>query len=511
MNTIQVVAAVVDSTQLTLYKTDGNTVVIPQGDKRLAEILKTITPILVHPGAVAEVDLSHNLDNVYKDYEESSNGVIRFFRVAKSKLSRLFGRKVEAEAAEAVSENTVLGTVPRPGASIPVLIPDWEKERAARMQEAVNEIIANATPATSPNFHDQNLTDVTAEEGDTLVAVVNEREIVPHVQSLRQQVARASSLKDFKGFGNFMKRVAAVATKRGHSAEDLMRFMERGDLPIADDGSIVIYKVLNTSSRGKGEYVDRHTKRVTQKVGSYVCMDESLVDPNRRNECSNGLHVARRAYISSFSGDVCVLAKVAPEDVIAVPDYDANKMRVCGYHILFELPQNAFERLKKNQPFTENNKDAQLMLGRALSGDHVGRLEMVKIHGHNGKDVKITPLVVNKSEAKAKAQTPAQKAAEPPKQVKPAEALPEPEAETKAPAVDPKQVANAVKAEKAQHENQMDKAKRLYDVVLKAKSKADKAAAARELLDFKKSSKKGWLALNLDPNTGEQLNELLKK
>ncbi|MEL2330844.1 hypothetical protein, partial [Klebsiella pneumoniae] len=86
--------------------------------------------------------------------------------------------------------------------------------------------------------------------------------------------------------------------------------------PIADDGCIVIYKLLlkdGPSDHKEFSYRDIHSQKVPQSVGTLVCMNESLVDPDRRNECSNGLHVARRQYLGNFSGNVCVLAKVAPE------------------------------------------------------------------------------------------------------------------------------------------------------------------------------------------------------
>ena len=97
--------------------------------------------------------------------------------------------------------------------------------------------------------------------------------------------------------------------------------------------------------------------------------------------------MARRAYVGGFAGDVCVIAKVNPEDVIAVPEYDANKMRVCGYHILFELSEMDFRKLKSNQPITDT-QEGRILLGRALSGDHPEPIEDVRIGGHKGTNVK---------------------------------------------------------------------------------------------------------------------------
>jgi hypothetical protein len=303
--------------------------------------------------------------------------------------------------------------------------------------------------------------------------------------------------------------------KRKHSVEDLLKFMERGDLPIADDGSVIIYKVLKRQGdRTDGKYVDCHSGKVAQWTGAYVCMDENLVDPNRRNECSNGLHVARRGYISGFSGfsgDVCVLAKLAPEDVIAVPEYDANKMRVCGYHILMELSDTQYELLRKNRPITEDPEGKKL-LANALAGNHIHRTHEVRITGQMGAGVKVTPLEKPKTMADVPAtlisdaaeatkhfsedelekytEEQKQKKAEP--VIKPVEALsnPEKKKETK---VDVKAISLNV-AQLSRKEN----AAALFKIWRNTGS----TEALDELRELKKASKVSWDKLGVqDPAT----------
>jgi hypothetical protein len=251
-----------------------------------------------------------------------------------------------------------------------------------RNRDAIQEILSNAVPSSDPKFSEQ-LSDTGQDH--TVVAVVKDQ-IIPDVDKMQGHITRAGKT-DPKGMNTFMVRLSEVVKDRAHSVQDLMRFMERGDLPIADDGTIVIYKVLKKKN---GRYVDCHTGRVSQFIGSYVHMDPKLVDKNRGTECSNGLHVARRGYLGNFNGDVCVIAKVQPEDVITVPSYDPNKMRVCGYHILFELDDASYQKLRSNRPFTDNEK-AQILLGRAISGDHPPPRENVTITEHYGGGVVITP------------------------------------------------------------------------------------------------------------------------
>lgn len=508
---IRVIAAIVDTKQLTLYQENGETIAIPQGDPRLATIVREITPVLaVGGGSVAIVDIGGApSNNPYRDYEEQGTG-IRFFKVAKATLSRLFSRAAEAISGQPAEPERVL---PQSIGAVPLPVPVSDKTQ--QLLSAADEIIANAIPASAPEFND----DDTGDNGnDTIVAVVG-NEVVGSIEKIRPQLKHAADEKSPNGMANFMRRVASVAAKRRHSAEDLLRFLERGDLPIADDGSIVIYKVL--ARKGEG-YVDCHTKKVAQKVGSYVCMDESLVDHDRSNECSNGLHVARRGYIRNFGGDVCVLAKVAPEDVIAVPNYDANKMRVCGYHILFELSEKAFANLRQNKPFTDN-EDAKLLLGRALAGDHEAPIEEVRLTKQYGEGLVITDLRKPKEQVKeAKVLT----------HVKPATAIiTDPVAEPAAPSVNPKEVvaqvqrvrakakpqkkAQTKKAQRPQAkghtEGRQEKAARLHDGMMKATSADKKKEMAHALMAHKKKVKLGWEVLGLPKDTGSKIQGILNK
>lgn len=375
---IRVIAAIVDSKELTLYKEDGSTHVIPQGDPRIKDIVKAVTPMIVL-GQVAEVDLTAT--NNYKEFEEKSGGFVKFFRVAKKFVKHIFNPDED----ENIVEPTVLGSIP----VTPNPVQVEKQANIAKINHAVDEIIANAEPVSTKGFDHTKTTD-----DETIISVVatdnGVATIIPGMENLEKQFAYASKMGSTQGVTNFLKRIAAVIDKRGHSIDDLLRFMEKGDLPIADDGSIIAYKVLASKN---DVYVDCHTRNVPQRVGSYVCMDPSLVDPNRRNECSNGLHIARRGYLGSFSGDAIVLCKIAPEDVIAVPQYDPNKVRVCGYHILFEIPKSEHKALRNDQSMT-GNTEAKRMLGMAIKGDHIEKIEEVRITEQKGGGIKITPFNV---------------------------------------------------------------------------------------------------------------------
>ena len=239
-------------------------------------------------------------------------------------------------------------------------------------------------------FGKRNSATLGVSTGETLVAVVGGVEI-EGMELLESHMMDAAYGKSYPGYEAFMKRLAKVIHKRKHSIDELLVFMEKGDLPIADDGCIVAYKILKTESVEEGfPWVDPHSGRVPQRVGSFVTMAEELVDDNRRQACSTGLHIARRDYIRGFMhwGGTITIVKVAPEDVIAVPLREAAKMRACGYLICAELTPGAIAALRENKPLTEDSEAARL-LTQVLRGHHTKRTETVIIGSAYGGDITI--------------------------------------------------------------------------------------------------------------------------
>lgn len=397
MEKIRVVAAVVDTRQLTMYLEDGSKHIIKQGDPRLKKIVDVVLPV-ISAGGIAEVDISS--ENDFRVFEEKSSGIVKFFKIAKSKIAEIFNPKEEAPAitVDVHIESPVPPPVVEPEKE-PVIITQTAEEQSdqkgpgffapraepkiEKLKSAVDQIIENAVPVTDPRFHEDD-------KSKTVVAVVN-GQVVAGVEQIQPQIRRAGNTENVKGIENFMKRIAPIIEKRRHSIDDLLKFMKHGDLPIADDGSILIYKLLNVKDKTKGTMVDIHSGNVIQRLGSYVVMDESMVDPDRRNDCSNGLHVATRGYLGAFGGNIMVLAKVAPEDVIAVPEYSHTKMRVCAYHIIDIVSEDSFRKLKNNIPMTDDDA-AKLQLAKAIAGQHIGKIEEVRITQQKGGGLQIKPL-----------------------------------------------------------------------------------------------------------------------
>lgn len=504
MTLLRVRAAIVDVKQLTLYLEDGTKHTIPQGDPALQDIVDAVIP-LVTKGAIAEINTADYVKNAYADYAEKSGGVVKMYRIAKKFVSDIFKSKAEKEAdAAKQSASLKLGSG---GISIEAMATanaaveptgntggiTEEKAKAA-----VSDIMSKAEPIKKGDT-------VETKEEETVIAVVDGK-VIPGMEKLKGQFEHFAK-SNSKGLENFLKRIATVIDDRGHSVEDLLRFMEKGDLPLADDGSIIAYKILrNDRSRGKGYYLDCHSGKVSQRVGSYVVVDLSLVDTNRRNECSNGLHIARRGYLGNFYGDICVLTKLAPEDVVTVPHGDPNKVRVMGYHILGELSNDDFRKLKANQHMTDGTEAAKLLTA-AMRGDHIGKVEEVRITEQRGGGLKIKALMegFERSETKAKSsnETKAKTAAT---AAEDAVALDSKKAVNKA---DVKAISSTVAAKKATASSSSSKKDKVIALIADLKSAKDEKSATpifNEINRLKKEAKTGWEKLGTTQIEIDSLN-----
>lgn len=87
------------------------------------------------------------------------------------------------------------------------------------------------------------------------------------------------------------------------------------------------------SEESETVYTDMHTHSMQIKLGVPVQQERKECDADFRRDCSNGLHVGATKYVENFAGrdGVILVCLVNPANVVAVPDYDHSKMRVCEY------------------------------------------------------------------------------------------------------------------------------------------------------------------------------------
>lgn len=493
MAVIRILAIVVGEDNTTFYKEDGSTIILPSNDPRIPGIVEVATPFIT-AGKPADVSFESITTTHYKNFEEKTGGIVKLFRVAKKWVKHLFedeqDRQEAAEAAAKLEAQTI-GTVPvvtNGQPAVPVEEPAPAPvapvtEKSEKLTNAASEILSKAQ-----SVNDETFTDDETKEDETIIAVVEQENgealYIPGMEHLKDHFAAALKLGSTQGVENFLRRISTVIDKRGHSIGDLLKFMSRNDMPIADDGCLVAFKTLNRRGNHADVYQDIHSGNVIQRVGSKVFMAESLVDHDRRRDCSNGLHVARRAYVGGFRGSsgVMVLIKVAPEDAIAVPQYDANKMRVCGYHIVGDVPKDDHQKVFSNQPIPKDSATAKL-LGAVLRGQHIGIIETVEIGGSRGGNLKITPV-----EREGEANRQKKVAVEQAKKAEPVASIDDDKDGVGVAKVDVKAVAEKVtEAKTGAVQSKAQEARALFV-----------AGKYPELIAFKKAAKKGWHALGFN-------------
>lgn len=472
---LRIIAAVVDTHRLTLYRDNGETIIIPQGDPRIRRLVEKVVPA-IEQNKFCELSVDEiSNTNHYNQTERELKGFVKFFRTAKATLEELLAKfgHLDQEDDNVVAP-VAAGQLPNQEAE--------QQAPATKAQSAVAEIMANAKPTSSPEFH-QPMT-----ETDTVVAVLDNGKMIPGIEMIDVQLqAVAAKLGNAVGVQRFFERVSSVP--RNHSVQDLLTFMQKGELPIADDGSVLVYKRLQSTST-PGVFVDCHSKNVTQRVGSHVFMDEKLVDANRRTECSNGLHVARRDYLRSFSGDVTVLAKLAPEDVIAVPHADARKLRAKGYHIIAQLSDEDARLVNSDHPMTDT-----VLLGNAVAGNHIGVIETVEITQGFGGGLIITPVT----------EKPAEVVLDETKQTQSLDVIQHTKESSK---VDAVALAKSIGDKKSGRQQQ---AKKMMQAVMDASNQNDQIAAANRLVGFKKAAKVSWERLGIDEATAARVIDIAAK
>lgn len=536
---VTIVAISVDNDNAVLYHRDGQITTIAQGDPRLPAIVKHAQEAIPEYGfATVDITEPYAKRAEFSDVEQGTKGLIKFFKVAKKAVADFFApspekvketahvRPVEigikpgeepdvAEATAVVQVTTqVAVTVDDDATDVVALakevaeaVKPTNDEILEQTRNRMEALIGSGKGTDTPEFHKR------LAEDETIVAVNTATgSILPEAQKLASQFQVAAKLKNYKGIQNFMARLEPVLSKRQHSAADLMKFLEKGDLPIADDGCIVIFKRL---SRKDGQYVDVHSSRVKQKVGSFVFMREGLVDPNRRQDCSNGLHVASLGYLSSFSGNVTIIGKVRPEDVFAVPEYSITKMRVCAYHILGELPLEVRDAVNRGQAI-DSTPEGATILENVLRGNHIGVTQYVEIGGQNGTNLVITDVEgateVSLTQAVEKVTAVTLDTSVDTR----GEAKPNLRTEAPVKATDlvkSKPVAEDAPAETSKPKTGMTIVMaKLYDEMVEAFASdfPEKAARfAQQLVDAKKKAKKSWEKLGFDEGDQIAINDCL--
>lgn len=371
-----VIGVLANSSGVALFFKDGKSLTIKQGHVLIPLIKNEIIPAVSKTTKwEGKLISEQETKNIYSSYESVSS-VVKFFRVAKDRVKSLLNLN------ETVSPLKVGIT----------------KVEPTLKAEHLNELLKDAEPSNSPKFSPEDFQEVVdfcqenthqdTQNKDTVVAVVGGK-VIPNAERLRGYIEASSKLKDSKGLDAFLTRLSKVIDSRGHTIQDLLVFLENAELPLANDGRIIAYKRLKSCV--DGVYVDCHTGKLKQSVGSVVCTDIDKVDPNRKQECSYGLHIARRSYLSHFMGNVLVMVYVNPEDFIAVPAYSGSKARVCAYEIIGLINSEEASKVIAGESVA-NLPNTSKLLEKAISGELPKPLEMVLIDALDSRVISVKSL-----------------------------------------------------------------------------------------------------------------------
>lgn len=134
----------------------------------------------------------------------------------------------------------------------------------------------------------------------------------------------------WRNLARFLERLMANPSAR--AVGELYKFLETENLPITDDGCFLAYK------RVRDDWLDFHTGKIANKIGTTVEMPRNAVDDDASRGCSFGLHAGSLSYVSTFnSGGHLLIVKIDPADVISIPNEDVRKLRTCRYFVMCEM------------------------------------------------------------------------------------------------------------------------------------------------------------------------------
>lgn len=141
---------------------------------------------------------------------------------------------------------------------------------------------------------------------------------------------------DVQPMVKFIENLMNNPSKR--AVDELFGFLDACDLPITSDGHFLAYK------RVRGDYKDVYTGSMDNSVGQVVQIPRNMVDEDKNNTCSYGLHFCSYSYLKHFGGERIVVVKINPADVVAIPaDYNNSKGRTCRYEVVDEIPLNEYK------------------------------------------------------------------------------------------------------------------------------------------------------------------------
>lgn len=170
-------------------------------------------------------------------------------------------------------------------------------------------------------------------------------------------------LQDASSILNFITKL--MKNPSNNSVEQLYTFLNYRELPLTAEGNVIAYKGVQNdfySRRGNKSTVVlsgtvNDSGQILNTIGSTIEVQRNSVDDNKDNYCSNGLHLGSYDYAKDWAGTDgrLLMVEFNPVDAVSVPtDCECQKMRVCKYKVIREIPQ---EKRSDESPFQNSVYD----------------------------------------------------------------------------------------------------------------------------------------------------------
>ena len=112
------------------------------------------------------------------------------------------------------------------------------------------------------------------------------------------------------------------------AVHEIYDYCKAMDFEITDDGCFLAYKKVR---KDLGSIFDKG--KTKHKIGEYT--EVKMYDTERTNVCSKGLHFCSKSYLQYYPGEVIIIVKVNPMDVVSIPvDYNFTKGRCRKYLVV---------------------------------------------------------------------------------------------------------------------------------------------------------------------------------
>lgn len=169
---------------------------------------------------------------------------------------------------------------------------------------------------------------VTIENGKVKIqGTVVENDMSARILNLLTQTSDETEIRKFV---RFFESLMDSPDKR--VVDELFLFLENISIELNEDGSFFAYRAVNHN------FTDKRTGEFDNSVGAVVTMPRSMVNDNKHQTCSAGLHFASYEYASDVYGgygDQLIKVKIFPRDVVSIPvDYNSQKGRCCRFEVV---------------------------------------------------------------------------------------------------------------------------------------------------------------------------------